>query len=72
MKQPCNFKHVGKWEKIPANDQTKILEHCHASGGKIWLNADTFSKHKFANIPKKFAYLLGDAKGPKSAYTCLF
>ncbi len=58
---------VHKWENIPAKDQTKILEHCHASGEKIWLDADTFAKHRVANIPGKFAYLLGDAKGPKSA-----
>ncbi len=52
--------------KIPADDQTKILEHCHASGGKIWIDADNFAKHRITNIPMKFAYLLGDAKGPKS------
>jgi hypothetical protein len=66
-KQSCNFEHVDKWGKIPANDQTKILEHCHASGGKIWLDVDTFAKHRVTNIPGKFAYFLGDAKGPKSA-----
>jgi hypothetical protein len=65
-KQSCNFEHVGKWEKISADDQTKILEHCHASDGKIWLNVDTFAKHSVMNIPGKFAHLLGDAKGPKS------
>ena len=65
-KQSCNFKRVSKWEKIPADDQTKILEHCHASGGKIWIDADNFAKHRITNIPMKFAYLLGDAKGPKS------
>ena len=66
-KQSCDFEHVGKLDKIPGEDQTKILEHCHASGGKIWLDADTFTKHRVTNIPEKFAYLLGDAKGPKSA-----
>jgi hypothetical protein len=66
-KQSCDFEHVGKWDKIPGKDQTKILEHCHASGGKIWLDADTFTKHRVTHIPEKFAYLLGDAKGPKSA-----
>ncbi len=66
-KQSCDFEHVGKWDKIPVEDQTKILEHCHVSGGKIWLDVDTFSKQRVTNISEKFAYLLGDAKGPKSA-----
>ena len=66
-KQSCDFEHVGRWDKIPVEDQTKILKHCLASGGKIWLDADTFTKHRITNIPEKFAYLLGDAKGPKSA-----
>jgi hypothetical protein len=66
-KQTCNFEHIGKWDKIPANDQSKILAHCHATQGtKVWLNAETFAKHK-ATVPDKFAYLLGDGKGPKSA-----
>ncbi len=50
-KQSSNFEHVSNWEKIPVDDQTKILEHCHASGEKIWLNADTFAKHRVTNIP---------------------
>ena len=25
--QVCEYEHIGKWEKIPANDQIKILEH---------------------------------------------
>ncbi len=29
--QVCEYEHIGKWEKIPANDQIKILEHCHAT-----------------------------------------
>jgi hypothetical protein len=44
----------------------KILEHCHASKGKeVSLDADIFAKHNIA-ISEKFAYLLGDARGPKS------
>jgi hypothetical protein len=31
----------------------------------VWLDADIFAKHNIA-IPEKFAYLLGDAHGPKS------
>jgi hypothetical protein len=65
----CEFDHVGRRDKIPANDQSKILEHCHATKGKkVWLDADTFAKHK-VTIPDKFANLLGDSKGPKSAWT---
>ena len=45
--QVCKFEHIGKWEKITATDQIKILEHCHVTQGKkIWLDAHTFSKHK--------------------------
>jgi hypothetical protein len=65
--QVCENEHIGKWEKIPATDQIKILKHCHATQGKkIWLEADTSSKHK-NTIPDKYAYLLGDSKGPKGA-----
>ena len=65
--QVCKYEHIGKWEKIPANDQIKILEHCHATQGKkVWLDAETFAKHKII-IPDKYAYLLGDSKGPKGA-----
>ncbi len=64
--QVCKYEHIGKWDKIPTNDQIKILEHCHATQGKkIWLDAETFAKHK-NTIPDKYAYLLGDSKGPKS------
>ena len=65
--QACDFAHIGKWDKIPAGDQTKILEHCHAAQGKkVWLDADTFAKHK-VTVPEKYTYLLGDSNGPKSA-----
>jgi hypothetical protein len=29
--QACNFDHIRKWDKIPAKDQLKILEHCKVS-----------------------------------------
>jgi hypothetical protein len=64
--QSCEFEHIGRWDRVPPEDQMKILEHCHASKGKkVWLDADIFAKHNIA-IPEKFAYLLGDARGPKS------
>jgi hypothetical protein len=58
--QACTFDHIGKWENIPADDQTKILAHCHTTQ---W---NTFAKYR-AMVPKKFAYLRGDSKGLKSA-----
>jgi hypothetical protein len=65
--QACDFEHIGKWDKIPATDQTKILKHCHATQGKkVWLDAETFAKHKVL-VPEKFTYLLGGPNGPKSA-----
>ncbi len=64
--QACDFDHIGRWDKVPPVDQLKILEHCHArKEKKVWLDADTFTKHK-VTIPNKFAYLLGDLEGPKS------
>jgi hypothetical protein len=66
-RQRCNFEHIGRWDKIFADNQTKILAHCNATrGAKVWLDAKTFTKHRAA-VPDKFAYLLGDAKGAKSA-----
>ena len=50
---------------MPLEDQEKLLVHCHAGKGKkVWLDADTFMKHK-VTIPEKYAYLLGDASGCK-------
>ncbi len=64
--QACNLDHIRKWDKIPANNQLKIVEHCHATEGKkVWLDANTFAKHR-AMVPDKYTYLLGDSKGPKS------
>jgi hypothetical protein len=64
--QACEYNHIGKWEKIPANNQAKILTHCHSlKGKKVWLDAEMFTKHR-ATVPDKFSYLLGDAKGAKS------
>ena len=64
--QTCEFDHVGRWEKMPLEDQEKTLAHCHAGKGKkIWLDANTFMKHKMT-IPKKYAYFLREASGCKS------
>ncbi len=65
--EPGVVRHWEGGEKIPATDQIKILEHCHATQGKkILLYANSFSKHK-NTIPDKYAYLLGDSKGLKGA-----
>ncbi len=65
--QVCKFNHIEKWDKISAEVQAKILAHCHSSyGKKVWLDADTFAKHR-ATIPDKFSHLLANSKGPKSA-----
>jgi hypothetical protein len=40
-----------------------------SKGKKVWLDADIFAKHNIT-ILKKFFYLLGDARGPKSTF-CL-
>jgi hypothetical protein len=63
--QVCEFKHIGRWDRVPPKDQIMILKHCHASKGKsVWLDVDIFAKHNIT-IPEKFVYLLGDARGPK-------
>ena len=33
--QSCDFEHIGRWDRVPPEDQIKILEHCHASKEKI-------------------------------------
>ena len=64
--QTCEFDHIGRWEKMPLEDQEKILVHCHAGKGKkVWLDANICLKHK-VTIPDKYAYVLGDASGCKS------
>ncbi len=32
--QACEFDHIGRWDKVPVDNQSKILEHCHATKGK--------------------------------------
>jgi hypothetical protein len=65
--QACKFNHIGKWDKIPVENQANILAHCRLfDGKKVWLDTDTFAKHR-ATIPDKFSYLLGNLKSLKSA-----
>jgi hypothetical protein len=55
--------HVTSWKNIKPGDQPKILKH-FASTGNGWLDAETFKRHE-VEIAPEFAYLLGDANGPK-------
>ncbi len=52
---------IGK--NVPDKDKITLLKHMDGSG-LMWLNAETFKKHKIAIAPE-FAHLLGDAMGPK-------
>jgi hypothetical protein len=56
-----------KWDAIKPDDQAKILKH-FSNTGNGWLDAETFNKHKI-EIPKNYAFLLGDASGPKAKST---
>jgi len=53
-----------KWDAIKPDDQAKILKY-FSNTGNGWLDAKTFNKHKI-EIPKNYAFLLGDASGPKA------
>jgi hypothetical protein len=58
-----NGKHYTTWKNIPNEDKLVLLKHMSESRN-LWLNAETFSKHKIMLAPK-FTHLLGDALGPK-------
>ena len=53
-----------KWDTIKPDDQVKILKH-FSDTGNGWLDSETFKKHK-TEIPESYAFLLGDANGPKT------
>ncbi len=67
----CNFphllckngKHYTTWKNVPNKDKAVLLAHMDRKK-KMWLDSETFSKHKVAIAPK-FLHLLGDASGPK-------
>ena len=63
----CPRPHNVKWDAIKPDDQAKILKH-FSDTGNGWLDAETFNKHKI-EIPKNYAFLLGDASGPKAKST---
>ncbi len=63
----CPRPHNVKWDTIKPDDQAKILKH-FSDMGNGWLDAKTFNKHKI-EIPENYAFLLGDASGPKAKST---
>jgi hypothetical protein len=56
-----------KWDTIKPDDQTKILEH-FSDTRNGWLDGEMFKKHK-TEIPENYAFLLGNASGPKAKST---
>ncbi len=63
----CPRPHIVKWDGIKPDDQAKILKH-FSNTGNGWLDTETFNKHK-TEIPENYAFLLGDASGPKAKST---
>jgi hypothetical protein len=70
-KKKCNFPHMlcknGKhhttWKNIPDEDKMVLLKHMDDTKN-MWLDAETFQKHKITMAPK-FTHLLGDVPGLK-------
>jgi hypothetical protein len=67
----CNFnhllckngKHYTNWKNVPDEDKTTLLNHMNTTG-LMWLDAETFERHKITIAPE-FTHLLGDATRPK-------
>jgi hypothetical protein len=51
------------WKNIPNEDKLVLLKHM-SELKNMWLDTETFSKHKIMLVPK-FTHLLGDASDPK-------
>jgi hypothetical protein len=62
----CNFEHYTKWSDIPTEDKTVLLKHMDKTGS-MWLDSDAVKDS--SEIPSEFAYLLGNASGPKPKST---
>ena len=62
----CNFEHYMKWSDIPTEDKTVLLKHMDKTGS-MWLDSDAVKDN--SEIPSEFAYLLGNATGPKPKST---
>jgi hypothetical protein len=52
---------------VPDKDKPTLLNHMNTTG-LMWLNTETFKKHKITIAPK-FAHLLGNVTGPKKKAT---
>ena len=63
----CPRPHTVKWDTIKPGDQATILKH-FSNTGNGWLDGETFKKHK-TEIPENYAFLLGNANGPKAKST---
>jgi hypothetical protein len=71
----CNFnhllckngKHYTNWKNVPDEDKLILLNHMNTTV-LMWLDAETFEKHKITIAPE-FAHLLGDTTGPKKKAT---
>jgi hypothetical protein len=59
-----NGKHYTTWKNIPDEDKLLLLKKHMSESKNLWLNAETFSKHKITLAPE-FTHLLGDVLGPK-------
>ena len=57
----CKFAHYLKWTDIPAEDKTALINHMDKTGS-LWLDSEAIDASEF---PSEFAYLLGNASGPK-------
>lgn len=55
-----------KWNDIPTEDKTVLLKHMDKTGS-MWLDSDAVKDS--SDIPSEFAYLLGNASGPKPKST---
>jgi hypothetical protein len=68
----CNFphqickngKHYMNWKNVPDKDKLVLLSHMDSTG-LLWFDEETMKKHKIKIAPK-YAYLLGNATGPKT------
>jgi hypothetical protein len=58
-----NGKHYTNWKNLPDDDKVILLKHMESTG-LLWLDTETFKKHKIT-IPPKYTHLLGNATGPK-------
>jgi hypothetical protein len=68
----CNFphqlnkhgKHYTNWKNVPEANKPVLLSLMNETG-LMWLNAETFEKHKQTQaIPSEFVHFLGNTAGP--------